>query len=60
MGKLGCKVNGIGCDISNALDLAIALKVCARDMPPIRGVIQGAMVLEVGGTVNHLRSSCSC
>jgi len=50
MAKLGCKVKGVGCDISNGLDLAIALNACARDMPPIRGVIQGAMVLQVCGS----------
>lgn len=47
MERLGCKVKGVGCDISNALDLAIALNSCARDMPLIKGVIQGAMVLQV-------------
>ena len=47
MEKAGCNVKAIGCDISDESDLAKALKVCAQEMPPIRGVIQGAMVLQV-------------
>lgn len=34
------------CDISDGLSLAILLKK-TESMPPIRGVIQGAMVLQV-------------
>jgi aryl carrier-like protein len=47
MEKVGCKVKAVGCDISNESALAKALEECARDMPQIRGVIQGAMVLQV-------------
>lgn len=47
MEKRGCKVKAIGCDISVESDVAQALEECAHDMPPIRGVIQGAMVLQV-------------
>jgi len=46
MEKIGCKVKAIGCDISDESDLARALEVCTREMPRIRGVIQGAMVLQ--------------
>ena len=41
------KIIGVGCDISNALSLEEALKTCAQEMPPIRGVVQGAMVLQL-------------
>jgi hypothetical protein len=45
--KPGCKVKAIGCDISIKSDLARVLAECAQYMPFIRGVIQGAMVLQV-------------
>jgi NAD(P)-dependent dehydrogenase (short-subunit alcohol dehydrogenase family) len=47
MEQIGCKVKAVGCDISNEDALAHALATCAQDMPPIQGVIQGAMVLQV-------------
>jgi len=47
MAKVGCKVKAIGCDISEESELAKALEACRQEMPPIRGVIQGAMVLKV-------------
>ena len=47
MEKLGCRTRAIGCDISDALQLAKALDPCLQEMPPIRGIIQGAMVLQV-------------
>ncbi|KAI9879283.1 MAG: hypothetical protein M1830_009013 [Pleopsidium flavum] len=46
MEKVGCRVKAIGCDISDESELAKALGACAQEMPPIRGVIQGAMVLQ--------------
>lgn len=42
----GSKVTAIGCDISNDADLSLALRNCATKLPPIRGVVQGAMVLQ--------------
>ena len=44
--QAGCKVRAVGCDVSDESQTAWALQSCA-DMPPIRGVIQGAMVLHV-------------
>lgn len=44
---LGCKVIAKACDISDATDLSRVVDECAKEMPPIRGVIQGAMVLKV-------------
>ncbi|PYH88738.1 polyketide synthase [Aspergillus ellipticus CBS 707.79] len=42
---LGCQVRTLACDIAAEEDLAEALKQCS-DMPPLRGVIQAAMVLK--------------
>lgn len=38
---------GDSCDVADKLDLARAINQC-QEMPPVRGVIQGAMVLQVG------------
>ncbi|KAI9872084.1 MAG: hypothetical protein M1823_008265, partial [Watsoniomyces obsoletus] len=46
MASLGCKVYASGCDISEPSEMAAAVQDCASEMPPIRGVIQGAMVLQ--------------
>ena len=42
----GSRVRAVGCDISNENDLSVALRSCAAELPPIRGVVQAAMVLE--------------
>jgi NAD(P)-dependent dehydrogenase (short-subunit alcohol dehydrogenase family) len=47
MASLGCKVYASGCDISEPSAMAAAVQDCASKMPPIKGVIQGAMVLQV-------------
>nr|ALQ32969.1 putative polyketide synthase [Fusarium sp. NRRL 25184] len=45
---MGCKIHCISCDISKGHDLERALDLCRVDgLPPIRGVIQAAMVLKV-------------
>jgi hypothetical protein len=46
--KAGCYVVAINCDIANEQGLRRALDRCKSDerLPPIRGVIQGAMVLR--------------
>ncbi|CAI7652959.1 unnamed protein product [Penicillium glandicola] len=46
--EAGSRVTAISCDVSNKDDLAKALRICEQDLkfPPIRGVIQGAMVLQ--------------
>lgn len=53
MDKVGCKVRAVGCDISDPCQLEAALAICAREMPPISGVIQGAMVLQVGSQLPY-------
>ena len=42
----GSRVRAVGCDISNENDLSVALRSCAAELPPIRGIVQAAMVLE--------------
>jgi KR domain len=44
---LEININIVACDISNYQELELTLYKCSQDMPPIRGVIQGAMVLKV-------------
>ena len=44
--EAGCRVEAISCDVSIAGHLAQAVRACSRNLPPIRGVIQGAMVLQ--------------
>ncbi|KAJ5826937.1 hypothetical protein N7447_003700 [Penicillium robsamsonii] len=43
----GCRVKPVSCDISLASELVKALRACADDgFPPVRGVVQGAMLLR--------------
>ncbi|GAM82786.1 Beta-ketoacyl synthase [Dothideomycetidae sp. 11243] len=43
----GCQVKPVSCDIAKASSLAQALRACEDDgLPPVRGVIQGAMLLR--------------
>jgi NADPH:quinone reductase-like Zn-dependent oxidoreductase/ubiquinone/menaquinone biosynthesis C-methylase UbiE len=46
--EAGCRVVAISCNVSNKDDLARALCTCESQerLPPIRGVVQGAMVLQ--------------
>ncbi len=43
----GANVAAYSCDIANADEVQSVLNHCAKGFPPIRGVIQGAMVLKV-------------
>lgn len=43
----GCRVKSLSCDIALASSLAKALRACEDEgLPPVRGVIQGAMLLR--------------
>lgn len=46
LAALQCNVRAVACDVSEESQLSYAVASCA-DMPPIRGVLQAAMVLEV-------------
>jgi len=43
----GAKVATYECDVSNSQQVQDVVRQCAQEFPPIRGVIQGAMVLKV-------------
>ena len=43
----GCRIATYSCDVADAGKLSDVLRRCKRDMPPIRGLIQAAMVLKV-------------
>ena len=52
----GCRVKAIDCDISSAPDLRHALDICVKEQfPPIRGVLQAAMVLKVSTPSFNIR-----
>ncbi|KAL8787706.1 MAG: hypothetical protein Q9195_007662 [Heterodermia aff. obscurata] len=41
-----CKVVAKDCDICSESDVASLIKECASEMPPIKGIIQAAMVIQ--------------
>ena len=43
----GCRVRVCKCDVSKRDELQKVLEECASTLPPIKGVIQGAMTLDV-------------
>lgn len=45
--QAGVRLTAYACDVSDADQLDQVLKLCAKEMPPIRGVIHSAMVLKV-------------
>nr|UPX44674.1 Type I Iterative PKS [Penicillium fuscum]UXX61831.1 Type I Iterative PKS [Penicillium fuscum] len=52
LSQVGCQVKAVSCNVSSGSDLADSLRQCQEDgLPPIRGVIQGAMVLKVSRTI---------
>jgi NAD(P)-dependent dehydrogenase (short-subunit alcohol dehydrogenase family) len=43
----GARIAAYACDLSDEDRLRLVLRDVSRDLPPIRGVIQGAMVIQV-------------
>lgn len=43
----GASVAAYSCDIADMGEVQSVLNQCAKEFPPIRGAIQGAMVLKV-------------
>lgn len=43
----GARIAAYACDIGDSHRLRLVLEEVSRDLPPIRGVIQGAMVIRV-------------
>lgn len=48
--SFGVRVETPRCDVSDARSLSEVLRACELSMPPIRGCIQGTMVLRVSKT----------
>ncbi|OBT39594.1 Type I Iterative Polyketide synthase (PKS) [Pseudogymnoascus sp. WSF 3629] len=46
MEETGCQIKAISCNVSDSVDLASALQKCRGQLPPIRGIVQAAMVLQ--------------
>ena len=47
LGAMGCRVVALSCDVTHKDDLSRALRTCeSQGLPPIRGVVHGAMVLQ--------------
>ncbi|KAK5055268.1 hypothetical protein LTR84_013018 [Exophiala bonariae] len=46
LGVRGVSIADIHCDITNRSDVAAAVKECQEKMPPIKGVIMGAVMLN--------------
>lgn len=44
----GVRVLSPSCDVSDKEKLAAVLEDCAKHAPPIKGCIQGSMILKVG------------
>lgn len=42
----GCKVTVLPCDVGNVQDLRSMLDHCQKTLPPVRGIIHGAMYLK--------------
>ena len=51
----GFRIHAAACDITNFADLSAALSNLEESMPPVRGAIQAAMVLQVGHQNECLR-----
>lgn len=49
-----CNAKIICCDVSDKEKLREVLKECQRTMPPIKGVVQGAMKLKVSGSDRYM------
>jgi hypothetical protein len=45
--RLGVRVEAPKCDVSSSEELSHVLFECSKILPPIKGCIQGAMVLQV-------------
>ena len=45
--EIGCSVHIFTCDVANADRLRAVIEACSGSLPPIKGCIQGSMVLQV-------------
>lgn len=54
LASLDVKLAFYACDVGSLHQLEQTLSRCAKEMPPVRGVIQSAMVIEVRFSVKTL------
>jgi NAD(P)-dependent dehydrogenase (short-subunit alcohol dehydrogenase family) len=47
--RLGVRVEAPKCDVSSSEEISRILLECSKELPPIKGCIQSAMVLKVRG-----------
>ena len=45
--RIGIKLAVYECDVSDRAHLDSVLELCSREMPPVKGIIQSAMVIRV-------------
>ena len=46
--EVGCRAMPVSCDVADEADLTKALRKCKEEgLPPVRGIVQAAMVLQV-------------
>ena len=47
LSQVGTQLRAISCDISDKKQVESAFAACSRELPPVRGVIQAALILKV-------------
>jgi KR domain len=55
----GARVKVYSCDVGDETQFRELVKTASQEMPPIRGVIQAAMVLRVWGGISSIIGSMS-
>ena len=58
LGSAGAKVVVRGCNVASKVQLTEVIEDCKRHLPPIKGLIQAAMVLRVGATSRMATEIC--
>lgn len=56
--SIGCNVRIFSCDVADADRLRAVVNECSASLPPIKGCIQGSMVLRVSLTMYSLNTIC--
>lgn len=60
LGDMGAMVIAYKCDVGSKSDVNQMLKYASKTMPPVRGVVHGAMVLNVSNTISMSTLSNVC